>query len=214
MSSSVRPRRQRQLPYRPDTELTRIDRPDFAMYREEAAQAVAAELGPIADPVEILRQAVATIAEVDTEIDGDEANNIPGVKAERDAAALSLWAYGYVRGIELSMGVAKNAWVKMRRNALNLAPGEGEPAATDRAAAARAAGIREIPDAAEELPRHAVQLECARARRSEAQRFRDAAVKVLRAAPYSWSQEQTAEFIGRAPSLVSWITGKDAEETR
>jgi hypothetical protein len=183
--------------------MVHVDRPDFDTIRDAAGKAVSDELGRITDPVKKLHRAADIIAAIDREIDGEAGT--AGVRAARDAAALSLWAYSYVRGIEQSMGVRKNAWVKTRRAALGLTPEQQEPAADARPKAARAAHIAVVPDAAEQLPKLAVRMEAARARRATAVQFRNAAVRVLRAAPYSWTQEQVAAVIGTDPSMVSHI---------
>lgn len=180
-----------------DRTLIHIDRPDFDTLRAEAYAAVAAELGRIARPDYRASRAAAIMDEADEQIGA--------LKPKRDAAALSLWAYGYVRALELSMGIQKNAWVKTQRKALDLAPGEELPTGDARAAAAHAAGIADLPDAASMLPLVSQDLERARARRDEAQKFRDAAVLVLLAEPYSLQHDQVAEIIGRARTTVTMV---------
>lgn len=177
--------------------LIRIDRPDFDTLRAEAGAVVAAELGRIASPEERARRAAQIMAEADDQIDA--------IKPKRDAAALSVWAYEYAMSLEQSMGIRKNAWVKSQRKALGLAPGDALPVGEARAAAARAAGIEHLPDAAVTLPRVSQDLERVRARRKEAQAFRNAALLVLREEPYSWTQQRIAQVIGKSRTLVTEI---------
>ncbi|MGW3823383.1 hypothetical protein ACWEAF_13940 [Streptomyces sp. NPDC005071] len=71
--------------------------------------------------------------------------------------------------------------------------------------AARAAGVRFVKNAAEELPQIAMECEAAEARHSAAVEIRDAAILVLNAEPYGWTLTRIGEFIDRDVSVVHRI---------
>ncbi|MFD7832104.1 hypothetical protein [Streptomyces sp. MJM8645] len=186
------------------------ERPDFATIREDAAKEVATELGAIAHPMARARRAVEIMEQAET----DRAEH----QTRRDHAALSLWAYeGHrTRGLEQSMGCTRMQWTRIQAGAFgwkitgNTPPPPTPPAGPDRIAAARAAGIAELPvdKALDQVATFGMFTEQDRARNAEAMKFRDAAILALRQPPYQLSHEAIAAQIGMAATATSMTATK------
>ncbi|MER8103233.1 hypothetical protein [Kitasatospora sp. NPDC094016] len=193
------------------------ERPDFEQARKDAADAAAADLGAIADPLTRARRAVAIIDQADTDI--------PKNKKRRDRAALSLWAYeGHrTRGLEQSMGCTRMQWSRIQASAFGwkitgaATPPPTPKAGPDRVEAARTAGIAELPvdKALNEVAKYGVLTVRAQARRDEAVKFRDAAILVLSRPPYSMGHEAIVAEVGMsATGTVGERTKRAADEAK
>ncbi|MEU5181228.1 hypothetical protein AB0G49_14360 [Streptomyces longwoodensis] len=115
----------------------------YAALREDAAREVADALAPITDPVE-LRTAVGNIAE-------QAFMEMAALKKERDQHLASAALYEYREGLAADFGVSYLTMLRVVSRALGTMADSLTPGAwpTDPAAAARAAGIPHIPDAAD-----------------------------------------------------------------
>ncbi|MFE2723855.1 hypothetical protein [Kitasatospora sp. NPDC059327] len=186
------------------------ERPDFPSIRQEAAAAVARELGPIAHPIERARRAVEILTQAEADI--------TTYKPLRDRAALSLWAYeGHrTRGLEQSIGCTRMQWTRIQASAFGWKSAGGNvppptPAAgPDRVKAARAAGIVEQPvdEALRDIAKFGILTEQAIARQTEARKARDAAIVALRQPPYLMSHEAIAAQTGAASEATVVLAAK------
>ncbi|MEW1700759.1 hypothetical protein ACIQCR_16905 [Streptomyces sp. NPDC093249] len=174
--------------------------PEHAKLRADAEKDVKDELGSLARTDERWRRACEIVQQADLEITAHS--------EERNQAALSLFLYDGVRGLAGVLGVLPNAYREMRSLALYgkrkgpLSVDEKRMTAQERIAAAKAAGVPYVEDAAERLPELSETVSVAQARRKAAMPFlRDAAV-ALTEEPYSWSTSQIAEFGGVTPKYV------------
>ncbi|MEU7228865.1 hypothetical protein [Streptomyces chrestomyceticus] len=172
-----------------------LERPDFDAIREEARDEVMRQFAKlIVGPEELLR----TAAEAVDRAEEDAADLL----VERDAAMNSLSFYTTARGVYYSAGISRQGMAAAQRRALKLPRDAKLPPRAEQPAAARAAGVKFIEDAAKELPQIAAAYEAAEARRAAAIEIRDEAVRVLHAAPYAWSRARLAEAIGRDHKVV------------
>lgn len=133
-------------------------------------------------------------AEIVQQADIEIAAHVP----DRNAAALSLWFYDGVRGLTNVLGVLPNAWRELCGEALygdrkQTVP-HMEPA--ERRAAAEAAGIPHISDAATKLPGLSEAVSEATARRKAAKPYRQQAALDLADPPHEWTPKQIAEQAG------------------
>ncbi|GAA2842500.1 hypothetical protein [Kitasatospora aburaviensis] len=175
------------------------ERPDFPEIRRKAREAVAADLGKIAHPIERARRAVEVLTQAE--------QDIATYKPQRERAALSLWAYeGHrTRGLEQSMGCTRMQWTRIQAGAFGWkiagkVPPPTPSAGPDRVAAARAAGITELPveTALDEVAKFGIFTEQAIARQTEARQVRDAAILALKQPPYQLTNEEIAARSGMA----------------
>lgn len=169
--------------------------PDHATLRTEAEREVKDELGKIARPDDRFKRACEIVQQADLEIAAHA--------EERNQAALSLWFYDGVRGLDKVLGVLPNAYSEMRRIALH-----GDKKATinlggdlntrmtaeQRQAAAEEAGVLHIEDAADRLPSLSATVSVATARRKAAMPFLQDAALVLTEEPYEWTTDRIAEL--------------------
>ncbi|MGI5337719.1 hypothetical protein ACQEVS_10120 [Streptomyces sp. CA-181903] len=171
--------------------------PDHKALRAEATSQVKEELGMIARPDDRFKRACEIVQQADLEI----AAHVE----DRNDAAMSLWFYDGVRGLDGVLGVTHSAYNQMRRLALrgdrNLPINEGgdlglKMSAEERAAAAEAAGVPRVErdDAADRLPALAAIVSVATARRKAAMPFLREAALTLTEDPYDWSTERIAEL--------------------
>ncbi|AWI32620.1 hypothetical protein [Streptomyces tirandamycinicus] len=182
-----------------------LERPDFDAIREQARKEIVEEFAKLAvSPEERLRRAAEAVDQAEEEA----ATLLP----ERDAAVCSLAFYTTARGVYYSAGINRNSLKRVLTRALGLPRDSEPPKRADQPAAARAAGVPFLEDAASTLPDIAKEYEAAQARRSAAIEIRDAAIRVMHAAPYSWSRTQIAEAIDRDPKVVARVVAP-AENT-
>ncbi|MEU8911745.1 hypothetical protein [Streptomyces nigrescens] len=169
--------------------------PDHKTLRAEAERQVKDELGPIARPDDRFKRACEIVQQADLEIAAHA--------EERNQAALSLWFYDGVRGLDRVLGILPNAYTEMRRIALHgdkkatINPGGDLNArmnAEERRAAAEKAGVLHIEDAADRLPSLAATVSVATARRKAAMPFLQDAALVLTEEPYEWTTDRIAEL--------------------
>ncbi|WP_275466302.1 hypothetical protein [Streptomyces noursei] len=179
-------------------EVGRLKRPDFKTVRASARQQVLERFARLTvGPEEKLRLAAEAVDEAEAEIER--------LQPERDAALASVAFYTTARGVDMSAGLARTGTLRVQRRALGLGQDAKLPTRAEQPDAARAAGVRFVPNADVELPKVAVAYEAAEARRATSIEIRDAAVLTLLAAPHSWSQVRIAEAIKRDFTLVSYI---------
>ncbi|NGO67016.1 hypothetical protein [Streptomyces boncukensis] len=171
-----------------------LEIPDHKRIREAAKREVKDQIGAIARPNERFVRACEVVQQADLEI----AAHVD----ERNSAALSLWFYDGVRGLNRVLGVTPNAYVEMRRRALHGDAKAAFPSSEDgshrmspeqRRSAAEAAGVPQVPDAAAQLPTLAATVSAATARRDAALPFLQDTALVLTEEPYGWSTERLAE---------------------
>ncbi|WP_128381941.1 hypothetical protein [Streptomyces cavernae] len=165
-----------------------LQRQDFKAIKEKAAQDVAEELEGIKDPAARLAEASRTAR------DADAAYTVTG--KERDRCALSLEFYTKARAVDKAMGVARNAFDELRRVALGLDRKSGRlPVEEDKKAAAEAADIEFVENAAERLPDAARQAAAARARHLKAAAIRNETAAILEGTP-GWDLRKIADVTG------------------
>jgi len=182
--------------------LALVEQPDFDTIRTDTKREVADLLGAIADPA----QRAAHAGKIVTDAEKTLQTAIP----ERDKVIMSVWAYGASRALYRWAGINRNAFDKVLRRSLGLpATGPVPRAPEERAAAAKKAGFKRLPDAASTLPELAVAVEQARARKEAATPYRNDSVKVLGADPYNWKHDRIAETVGlERHSVTELISGR------
>ncbi|MYX26802.1 hypothetical protein GTY75_08990 [Streptomyces sp. SID8381] len=169
-------------------DIVKLDRLDAKAIREEAAAAVEEELNAIKDPAARL-EAASRIAR-----DADAAHVV--VARERDRCALSLEFYTRTRAVDKAMGVARNAFDELRRVALGLDRKTGRlPSEEEKRAAAEAADIDFVEDAAKRLPDLARKAAAARARHLTAAAIRNKTAAELDGKP-GWDMRKIADTTG------------------
>ncbi|MFD4933356.1 hypothetical protein [Streptomyces virginiae] len=181
-----------------------LERPDFEQVRAKAVEEIRKEFATLAvAPEERLRLA----ADAADQADEEEAALLP----ERDEALNSLAFYTTARGVYESGGVSRTGMLRAQQRALGLPRDAKVPTRAEQPAAARAAGVKYIKEAAEELPDIARAMAAAKARKSAAIEIRNAAILALTFAPYSWSVEQLAEAIDRDPKIIRRVLNPDMD---
>ncbi|WP_328333429.1 hypothetical protein [Streptomyces sp. NBC_00455] len=169
--------------------------PEHKTLRADAERQVKDELGAIARPDDRFKRACEIVQQADLEIAAHA--------EERNQAAMSLWFYDGVRGLDKVLGILPNAYNEMRRVALH-----GDKKATinpdgdlnarmtpeERRAAATRAGVEHIEDAADRLPSLSATVSVAGARRKAAMPFLYDATLALTEEPYGWSTTKIAEM--------------------
>ncbi|MFJ5588304.1 hypothetical protein ACIQCG_00975 [Streptomyces noursei] len=176
----------------------RLVRPDFEAVRASARRQVLERFARLAvGPEEQLRLAAEAVDEAKAEI--------KRLQPERDAALASVAFYTTARGVDMSAGLTRTGTLRVQRRALGLDYDAKLPTRAEQPDAARAAGVRFVPNADVELPKVAVAHEAAKARRTTSSEIRDAAILTLLAAPHRWSQVRIAEAINRDFTVVSQI---------
>lgn len=175
--------------------------PDHAKLRADAEVAVKEELGELARTDDRFKRACEIVQQADLEITAHA--------EERNQAALSLFYYDGVRGLNKVLGMLPNAYRQMRRVALHgdryapLLTAENERmSAKDRRAAAKKAGLPFVEDAYERLPELSETVSVATARRKAALPFLRKAALALTEEPYSWSTDEIAKFGDITPKYV------------
>ncbi|MEU5159672.1 hypothetical protein AB0G74_08690 [Streptomyces sp. NPDC020875] len=174
--------------------------PDHAALRKDAGKKVLEELGRLARTDERFRRVCEIVAQADLEIEAHV--------EERNQAAMSLWFYDGVRGLNRVLGISAGAYDEMRRLALvgdRLAPinraGERMNAEELREAARRA-GVEYVETAAETLPALAETVSVATGRRKAALPVLQDTALALMEEPYSMSTEQIGELGGVTAKYV------------
>ncbi|AKN68719.1 hypothetical protein QR97_01890 [Streptomyces sp. PBH53] len=168
--------------------------PEHKRLRTEAEQQVMAELAKIARPDDRFKRACEIVQQADLEI----AAHVD----ERNQAAMSLWFYEGVRGLNNVLGITPNAYVELRRRALHqdtsakLTVDDERMTAEERRQAARDAKIPEIKDAADRLPSLSATVSVATARRKAALPILQDTALVLFEEPYGWTTERLGEVGG------------------
>ncbi|WP_282793109.1 hypothetical protein [Streptomyces sp. CC224B] len=188
--------------------------PDHEMLRAEATREVQQELSKIARPDDQFKRACEIVQQADLEITAHS--------EKRNQAALSLWFYDGVRGLETVLGITHNAYVEMRRIALtsdpkaNINPG-GDPRARmtpeQRIVAAQQAGVPRLnAEKAARLPSLAATVSVATTRRKAAMPFLQDAALALTEEPYGWSTERIGKLGDVTPKYVRDV--KNAADRR
>lgn len=166
----------------------KLERLDAKAIKNEVTAAVRATLEAFKDPAERLREASRIARDADAEH--------VVVAAERDRCALSLEFYTRARAVDKAMGVARNAFDELRRVALGLDRKTGRlPAEDEKKAAAEAADIEFVEDAAERLPDLARKAAAARARHLTAAAIRNETAAQLDGRP-GWDMRKIADETG------------------
>ncbi|WP_445517355.1 hypothetical protein [Streptomyces sp. NEAU-174] len=177
--------------------------PDHKMLRAEAEREVKEELGVIARPDERFKRGCEIVQQADLEIAAHT--------EERNQAALSLWFYEGIRGLDKVLGILPNAYSEMRRIALHgdkkatINPGgdlKARMTAEERRRAAEKAGVPYIEDAADRLPSLAATVSVATARRKAAMPFLYDVTLVLTEEPYEWTTDRIAAHGDVTPAYV------------
>lgn len=177
--------------------------PDHATLRAQADHQVRDELGAITRPDDRFKRACEVVQQADLEIAAHA--------EERNQAALSLWFYDGVRGLDKVLGILPNAYTEMRRIALHddkKAPMNASGdlhtrmSAEERRAAAEEAGVPYVEDAASRLPSLAATVSVATARRKAAMPFLQNAALALTEEPYAWTTDRIAELGNVTPKYV------------
>ncbi|MGG7574151.1 hypothetical protein [Streptomyces sirii] len=177
--------------------------PKHKTLRTDAERKVKEELGKIARPDDRFKRACEIVQQADLEIAAHA--------EERNQAALSLWFYEGVRGLDKVLGILPNAYSEMRRIALHgdkkatINPGgdlNARMTADERRAAAKKAGVPHIEDAADRLPSLAATVSVAAARRKAAMPFLQDSALVLTEEPYKWSTDRIAKLGDVTPKYV------------
>ncbi|MYW67188.1 hypothetical protein GTY65_24420 [Streptomyces sp. SID8379] len=188
--------------------------PNHAKLRADAEKSVTEELGKIARPDDRFKRACEIVQQADLEIAAHQ--------DERNQAALSLWFYDDVRGLNKIMGITPNAYSEMRRIALRgdrkatINHGgsmQGRLTAEERAAAAKEAGVPHVEDAAETLSENSQIVSVATARRSAAMPFLQDAALALTEAPYEMTTNELAELGNVTPKYARDVKN-DAKRRR
>lgn len=180
-----------------------LERPDFDAIRETARQQVVGSegLSGAVGPEERLRLAADIVDLADEEASG--------LLRGRNSALNTLAFYSTARGVYLSAGLTRQGMLRVMAQALRLPRFSKLPARAAQPAAARAAGVWAVPNAAAELPRLAKAYEAALARRSVAIEIRDAAVLELYSAPHNWNRARLAEAINRDQKIVARVVAPE-----
>lgn len=178
----------------------RVDLPDtgidFAEVRREAAEGLRAEYAELnGGPEERLRWAAEAVDQAESEMEL--------LQPERDQALASLFFYTTARAPYKAAGLSRQGMRLHLQRALGLPRGAKLPPREQQPAAARAAGVPFVEDAATELPQIAELYEAAAERREAAMEIRAEALRTLAAEPYGWTQTKLAEFIGRDVAVVN-----------
>ncbi|MFB8025952.1 MULTISPECIES: hypothetical protein [unclassified Streptomyces] len=182
-------------------------RPDFDDVRAKARKEITDEFAALdVGPEERLRLAAEAVDQAEEEM--------AALLPERDAALNSLAFYTTARGVYLSAGISRQGLVRVQERALGLPRGSKLPARPEQPAAARAAGVKVVANAAEELPQIATLYEAADARHAAAVEIRDAAILTLHAEPYNWSPPRIAEVIDRDPKVVRRVVDPEGNAER
>ncbi|MFD0352941.1 hypothetical protein ACFVHW_04215 [Streptomyces sp. NPDC127110] len=177
----------------------KLERPDFDEVRRRAVEEIRAEFATLAVSLEQrLRQAAEAVDQAEEEM--------AALLPERHQAMASLSFYTTARAIYESAGCIRPGMMLALRQALGLPQGAKLPPRADQPAAARAAGVKFMADAAEALPDIAVAVEAAKARRTAAIEIRDAAVLALYK-DEGWTAKQLAEAIDRDVKIVRRVIG-------
>ncbi|MFD7288486.1 hypothetical protein [Streptomyces sp. NPDC059863] len=130
---------------------------------------------------------------------------------ERNQAAMSLWFYDGVRGLDKVLGILPNAYNELRRPALHgdrkatINPGgdlKARMTAEERRAAAKKADVLHITDAADLLPSLSATVSVAAARRKAAMPFLQDSALALTEEPYEWTTDRIAELGDVTPKYV------------
>ncbi|MBG7704839.1 hypothetical protein HCJ76_43960 [Streptomyces sp. MC1] len=169
---------------------------DFAEVRRQAAEELRAEYAELnAGPEERLRWAAEAVDQAESEMEL--------LQPERDRALISLAFYTTARAPYQAAGLSRQRMRRYLERALGLPALAKLPPREQQPAAARAAGVPFVEDAATELPQIAEMYEAAAERRQVALEIRNAALRTLAAEPYGWTQTKLAEFIGRDLAVVN-----------
>lgn len=170
--------------------------PDHETLRAQAQRLVKDELGAIARTDDRFKRACEIVQQADLEIAAHA--------EERNQAAMSLWFYDGVRGLDKVLGILPNAYSEMRRIALHgdkkarINPGgdlNARMTAEERRAAAEKAGVPHIKDdAAERLPSLSATVSVAAARRKAAMPFLQDSALALTEEPYGWTTDRIGEL--------------------
>ncbi|MFE3139681.1 hypothetical protein [Streptomyces scopuliridis] len=177
--------------------------PEHKTLRAEAERLVKDEVGAIARPDDRFKRACEIVQQADLEIAAHA--------EERNQAAMSLWFYDGVRGLDKVLGILPNAYNEMRRIALHgdkkatINPGgdlNARMTAEERRAAAKKAGVLHIKDAADRLPSLSATVSVATARRKAAMPFLQGSALALTEEPYEWTTDRIAELGDVTPKYV------------
>ncbi|MER5301360.1 hypothetical protein ABT039_18060 [Streptomyces lasiicapitis] len=189
--------------------------PNHKTLRADATSEVEKELGKIARPDDRFKRACEIVQQADLEIAAHS--------EERNQAALSLWFYDGVRGLDKVLGITPNAYSEMRRYALHgdkkatINPGgdlRARMTPEQRIAAAKKAGVPHLDpkEAADRLPSLAATVSVATARRKAAMPFLQDAALALTEEPYDWSTERIGKLGDVTPKYVRDV--KNAADKR
>ncbi|MFE7932951.1 hypothetical protein ACFU6S_30380 [Streptomyces sp. NPDC057456] len=166
----------------------KLERLDFKTIKDEASEEVRTALKAIKDPGARLKEAARIARDADAEH--------VVVAAERDRCALSLDFYTRARAVDKAMGVARNAFDELRRVSLRLDRKTGHlPAEDEKKAAAEAAEIDFVEDAADRLPDLARKAAAARTRHLTAAAIRNETAAELDGRP-GWDMRKIADETG------------------
>ncbi|MCX4677697.1 hypothetical protein OG413_20710 [Streptomyces sp. NBC_01433] len=182
-----------------------LEVPDHKKLRAQATEEVSKELGELARPDDRFKRACEIVQQADLEITAHV--------EDRNEAALSLWFYDGVRGLDKVLGILPNAYSEMRRFALTgdkkapINPGgdlHNRMSAEERIAAAERAGVKRLDadEAAERLPSLSATVSVAAARRKAAMPFLQNAALALTEDPYDWSTERIGQLGNVTPKYV------------
>ncbi|MBV1940840.1 hypothetical protein KUF83_30360 [Streptomyces sp. BV286] len=183
-----------------------LARPDFAAIRDQARRGVLEEFAKVAVSDEARLRLVGEFVD-------QEEEKVADLLPKRDAAVCSLAFYTTARGVYYSAGISRNAMNRILARALGLPRDAKLPDRTKQPAAARAAGVRFVKNAEQQLPDIATEYEAAKARQAAAIEIRDTAIRVMHAAPYGWTPPQIAEAIDRDPKVVRRVVSPDENQT-
>lgn len=171
---------------------------DFDDIRDKAEQEIRAEFAALkVTPEQRLARAAEAVDQAEDEM--------ALLKDERDQAVASLAFYTTARAINYGAGLSREGVKRILERALGLPRFAKLPPRAEQPAAARAAGVPFVEDAAEQLPKIAAVYEAAAARRHAAIAIRTEAMRALAAHPYNpdgWSLTRLAEAIGRDVAAV------------
>lgn len=178
------------------------ERPDFEDVRQRARDQLLEQFAKlVTTPEKQLQLAAEAVDRAEEEA--------AELLVERDAAMNTLAFYTTARGVYFSAGISRSGMTRAQQRALGLPRDAAVPPRPELPAAGRAAGVKFVEDAAEKLPKVAAEYEAVEAQRLTAIEIRDAAVRVLHAAPYGWTPTQLAEAIGRDRKIVNRIVNPD-----
>ncbi len=180
------------------TKVEAVARPDFTEIRRKAAEEIRAEFAKLAvAPEQRLRLAADAVDQAEDET--------AALLPERNQALATLAFYTTASALYYSAGLTRQGMVRVLESALGLPRGSKLPARAEQPAAARAAKVKFLKNAGEELPQIAAAYEATKARHGAAIEIRDAAIRVLHAEPYGWTQTRLAEFIDRDVAVVNRV---------